>query len=69
LYPNDPFVLETFVQIANCRHRLNQIDKARGAIQQAKIAFERLPADADFASSTALSRDDWRLLLNDMQRW
>jgi tetratricopeptide (TPR) repeat protein len=68
-YPNDPFVLETFVQIANCWRRLDRQDKARGAIQQAQTAFERLPADADFANSTALNREEWRLLLADMERW
>ena len=31
LYPNDPFVLETFVQISNCWRRLDQADNARGA--------------------------------------
>src|SRR5690606_37534215 len=38
LYPNEPFVLETFVQIANCWRRLTRDDKARGAIEQARIA-------------------------------
>jgi tetratricopeptide (TPR) repeat protein len=68
-YPNDPFVLETFVQIANCWRRLGQDDKARGAIQQAQIAFDRLPADADFSVTSSLSRDEWKLLLADMERW
>jgi tetratricopeptide (TPR) repeat protein len=69
LYPNDPFVLETFVQIANCYRRLGQIDKAQGAIQQAQIAFDGLPADADFESSTARKREEWQLLLRDMADW
>jgi tetratricopeptide (TPR) repeat protein len=69
LYPNDPFVLETFVQIANCYRRLGQNDKARGAVQQAQIAYEGLPADAEFTESTALNRDEWRLLLADMAKW
>ena len=29
LYPDEPFVLETFVRIANCWRRLDQSDKAR----------------------------------------
>lgn len=69
LYPDDPFVLETFVQIANCYRRLKELDKARGAIQQAQINLDRLPAEADFASATAFSRDEWRMLLADMSRW
>lgn len=69
LFPTDPFVLETFVQIANCWRRLGRDDNARGAIQQAQIALDRLPPDADFSTSTALSREEWQLLLGDMSRW
>jgi tetratricopeptide (TPR) repeat protein len=69
LYPDQPFVLETFVQIANCWRRLGINDKARGSIQQAQLALDRLPATADFAGSTALSRDEWRTLLADMSGW
>jgi TolA-binding protein len=69
LYPDEPFVLETFVQISNCWRRLGMSDKARGSIQQAQMALDRLPATADFASSTALSRDEWRMLLADMSGW
>jgi tetratricopeptide (TPR) repeat protein len=69
LYPDEPFVLETFVQIANSWWRLGLADKARGSIQQAQLALDRLPADADFASSTAYSRDEWRMMLADMSRW
>jgi tetratricopeptide (TPR) repeat protein len=69
LYPDEPFVLETFLQIANCWRRLNKNENARGAVQQAQIALERLPGDSDFASTTALNREEWRLLLADMSRW
>jgi tetratricopeptide (TPR) repeat protein len=69
LYPDEPFVLETFVQIANCWRRLGVSEKARGSIQQAQMALDRLPATADFAGSTAFSRDEWRMLLADMSRW
>jgi tetratricopeptide (TPR) repeat protein len=69
LYPDEPFVLETFVQIASCWRRLNQNDKARGSIQQAQIALDRLPPEADFAEATSLNRDEWRTLLTDMSNW
>jgi tetratricopeptide (TPR) repeat protein len=69
LYPDEPFVLETFVQIANCWRRLGLSDKARGSIQQAQMALNRLPPDADFAASTALNRDEWQMLLADMTKW
>ncbi len=69
LYPDEPFVLETFVQIANCWWRLGMSEKARGSIQQAQLALDRLPATADFTSATSFSRDEWRILLADMSRW
>jgi tetratricopeptide (TPR) repeat protein len=69
LYPDNPFVLETFVQIANCWRRLGQDVKARGAIQQAQIVLQGLPASADFASTTALNREEWGMLLADMSKW
>jgi tetratricopeptide (TPR) repeat protein len=69
LYPDEPFVLETFVQIANCWRRLSENEKARGSIRQAQIVLNRLPADADFASATALNREEWRMMLADMSTW
>jgi tetratricopeptide (TPR) repeat protein len=72
LYPENPFVLETFVQIANCWRRLGQDGKARGAIQQAQIVLQGLqglPSNVDFASSTALNREEWGMLLADMSKW
>jgi tetratricopeptide (TPR) repeat protein len=69
LYPDNPFVLETFVQIANCWRRLGQDGKAHGAIEQAKIVLQGLPTDADFASTTALNREEWGMLLADMSKW
>jgi tetratricopeptide (TPR) repeat protein len=69
LYPDEPFVLETFVQIANCWRRLDENEKARGSIAQAQIALNRLPAEADFATTTGFNRDEWQMLLADMSRW
>ena len=69
LYPDEPFVLETFVQIANCWRRLDQAEKARGAIRQAQIALDRLPAKSEFTNDTAFTRDEWRMLLADMSKW
>ncbi len=69
LYPDDPFAIETFVQIANCWRRLNRIDNARGAVKQAQIALDGLPENVDFQNSTALNRDEWRSLLADMSKW
>ena len=69
LYPDEPFVLETFVQIANCWRRLNRHDNARGAVHQAQIVLDRLPPTSDFASTTVLNREEWRMLLTNMSKW
>jgi tetratricopeptide (TPR) repeat protein len=67
LYTNEPFVLETFVQIANCWQRLDRAENAHGAIQQAQLTLQQLPNNADFAATTAFSREEWRLLLNNLE--
>ncbi len=69
LYQHEPFVLESFIHIANCWHRLNQELNARQTIAQAKLVLERLPTDADFEESTNFSRQQWALLLDEMANW
>jgi tetratricopeptide (TPR) repeat protein len=69
LYPDEPFVLETFVQISNCWRRLERHDNARGAVHQAQIVLERLSPNSDFASTTVHSREEWRTLLANMSKW
>jgi tetratricopeptide (TPR) repeat protein len=69
LYQQEAFVLESFVQIANCWQRLNEPVKARGTIEQAKLVLERLPADTDFKLATNLNRQGWELLLEQLGKW
>lgn len=69
LYQNDPIVLESFVQVANCWRRLAQPAKARVTLDQAKMVLERLPKDADFLASTNFNRQQWELLLSQMSKW
>lgn len=69
LYQHDPFVLESFINIAHCWHRLNQTMNARQTIAQAKLVLERLPADANFEESTNFNRQQWALLLDEMAMW
>jgi tetratricopeptide (TPR) repeat protein len=69
LYQHDPFVLESFVNIAHCWHRLNQTMNARQTIAQAKLVLERLPADAKFEETTNFNRQQWALLLDEMAKW
>ena len=69
LYQHEPFVLESFVHIANCWRRLNQPMKARGVIEQAKLVLQRLPRDADFKLATNFNRQQWDLILGGMSKW
>ena len=69
LYQNEPFVLESFVHIANCYRRLNKPIKAKGTIEQAKLVLNRLPAKTDFKLATNFSRQSWEELLNEMGEW
>jgi len=69
LYQNEPFVLESFVHIANCWSRLNQPVKARGTIEQAKLVLDTLPLETDFKLTTNFNRQQWDLLLNELSKW
>lgn len=69
LYQNEPFVLETFVQIANCQRRLQQPVKARLNIDQALQLLAQLPEGADFVAATNFNRSEWKLMLTEMRNW
>ncbi|MCA9259839.1 MAG: tetratricopeptide repeat protein, partial [Planctomycetales bacterium] len=69
LYQNDPFVLESYVQMANCWRRLNQPIKARGTIRLARSALENMPPNADFRSATNFTRQQWQFVLDSMYQW
>jgi tetratricopeptide (TPR) repeat protein len=69
LYQNDPVVLESFVQVANCWRRLNQPMLARGNLERAKVVLEKLPPEADFLASTNFNKQQWGLLLDEMIKW
>jgi len=68
-YQNDPFVLESYVQIANCWRRLDQPVKARQTIMQALKIMDRIPANVDFQVATNFSRQDWLYVLDQMSQW
>ena len=69
LYQNEPFVLETLVQISSCWRRLGEPEKARGNIDQAKVALERLPDNTDFLATTTRTRREWETLLTTLRAW
>ena len=69
MFQDEPFVLESFVHIANCWRRLNQPIKARGTIAQAKLVLGRLPEGTNFKLATNFNREKWVTLLNEMEKW
>lgn len=69
LYQNEPYMLEALVQIYHCWRRQQDRVKARGVIQQARLLLDRLPEDADFASSTTRDRNDWKRLLDQLYQF
>lgn len=69
LYQDEPFVMETLVQISHCWRRLNDPLKARGAIKQAQLIFSRLPEDTDFLATTTMERNKWQTMLAEMASW
>jgi tetratricopeptide (TPR) repeat protein len=68
-YQNEPLVLEAFVQIANCHRRLGKDLEARGAIEQAKVVWKRLPTKVDYTKTTNHTRDEWQKLLDLLGSW
>ena len=69
LYQNEPFMLESLVQISHCWRRLKDSVRSAGAIQQAKGLLDRLPSDTDFATSTNLNRTEWGQLLDELAQF
>ena len=49
LYQNDPVVLESFVQVANCWRRLDQPVMARGNLKQAKSGARQAAGGRGFS--------------------
>ncbi|TWU00340.1 Outer membrane protein assembly factor BamD [Botrimarina colliarenosi] len=68
LYQNEPYMLEALVHIYHCWRRQSDRTKAMGVVQQAQQLLQRLPPDADFATSTNLTRTEWDRLLSQLQQ-
>jgi len=65
-YPDDPEVLEAFLQMANLYRRLERPAEARTTLRQAKILLDRLKNDASFTRTTNYTRQQWNELLETM---
>ncbi len=63
-YQSEPAAVEAYVQIASCYRRLNKPLEARGTLEQAKLVIERMPANANFTTTTRYGRDEWNSLLD-----
>ena len=58
-YQNGPESLEAFVRIAHCYRELNRPREARGTLEQAKLALNRIETNAPFERTTRFSRGEW----------
>jgi tetratricopeptide (TPR) repeat protein len=67
-YHDRPESLEAFAQISRCYRELGRPVEARGALEQARVVLKRIPADADFPSTTRYDRDEWITYLDWLSR-
>jgi tetratricopeptide (TPR) repeat protein len=58
-YQFAPEALVAYMQSAECLRRLNRLEEAKVAIEQAKVALARIPAEANFEATTSRSRAEW----------
>jgi len=65
-YQRRPEVLEAYVQMARAYRRLGQAREARTTLKQAKVVLARLDAQADFATTTNYTREQWSRLLDQL---
>jgi tetratricopeptide (TPR) repeat protein len=59
-WQQEPEALEAYVQLAACHRRLGRNEEARSAIEQAKVALERIAPERNFQATTRFSRDEWQ---------
>ncbi|MBI1899729.1 MAG: tetratricopeptide repeat protein [Planctomycetia bacterium] len=63
-----PEVLDACLQAAEAYRRLNRPEDAQSTIAHARRLLDQLPADADFAGTSASSKQQWQTLLDWMQK-
>src|SRR5690606_15205780 len=59
-YQFAPEALVAYVQSAECLRQLRRLEEAKVAVEQAKVALARIPADADFPATTSRTRAEWQ---------
>ncbi len=65
-YQNQPAVLEAYLKLSHCHRHNNEPVQARGAIEQAKVALQRLPISEPLEATTNYPRSEWASLLNQL---
>ncbi len=65
-YQNSPEVLLAYTQISNAYRRLNEPNKARAVLEQAKTVLARMKTGIDFNETTPYGRQEWAELLDSL---
>lgn len=65
-YQNQPAVLEAYLKLSHCHRNNDEPIQARGAIEQAKVALQRLPISEPLEATTNYPRSEWASLLNQL---
>ena len=58
-YPQDPRVLLSYLQIADCNLKLSKIAEARSVLVQARVILRQFPDSVFDSPNTNFSRKDW----------
>jgi tetratricopeptide (TPR) repeat protein len=67
-YENRPESLEAYVQMAAVYRQMDDPDEARGALEQAKAAVEKIKNDSLFTETTNFDRIQWNTRLNELMK-
>jgi tetratricopeptide (TPR) repeat protein len=58
-YQFEPASLDAYLQIAAAYRRLNNVNKARGSLEQAKVVLAKMPVDLPYEATSRYSRKQW----------
>jgi tetratricopeptide (TPR) repeat protein len=63
-YAASPNMLDAYLQIANVYRRMDKPAEARTALELARLALRRMPANTRFEQTTNFNRQQWGDLLD-----
>jgi len=67
-YQNQPEVLLAYLQIADAYRRLNDSNKARSTLEQAKVVLAHMKPESAFTETTNYTRQEWVDLLDSLSK-